>query len=192
MLLFGCGSRGCVRSPALHRRLGRADLRIGFRRAGIEKFERHISTSWSGDTSRSFSTFHVCILHLFFLDHRDEKRHKMYHLSTEFETVAHDSAGSESFSSLYTVTLHKDQSTHDGLIRRRTRKQCRQLCRARAASAACRPRPPHCRFVIRAPPPLRTCHGSLLRLLLCRMMICRARAVAAIAVLGTPLQSMAR
>jgi hypothetical protein len=30
----------------------------------------------------------------------------MYHLSTEFETVAHDSAGSESFSSLYTVTLH--------------------------------------------------------------------------------------
>ena len=41
----------------------------------------------------------------------------MYHLSTEFETVAHDSAGSESFSSLY--TLHSD-TTHDGLIRRRT------------------------------------------------------------------------
>jgi hypothetical protein len=35
----------------------------------------------------------------------------MYHLSSEFKTVAHDSAGSESYSSLYTDT------THDGLIR---------------------------------------------------------------------------
>ena len=47
----------------------------------------------------------------------------MYHLSTEFETVAHDSAGSESYSivHLYTDTSHY---THDGLIRRRTCKQC--------------------------------------------------------------------
>jgi hypothetical protein len=118
-------------SPALHRRFWRADLRIGSGARALRSLSdthQHIGVA---RYSRSFTYARVISIMMY-----HEKRHKMYHLYTELETVAHDRQCRLRvvWFIVYTDTTHRSHSSSHS-------QAMRQLCRARAAAHAVHARP---------------------------------------------------